>query len=89
MKSGKTISIGRILWNVLKKPIIKDLSIEDASEYAIECIRLLGAPAAYDKMVEKVKISNYKGALPSNLYQIRGVRYRDCEYCGKILQLIA
>jgi len=81
MKSGKTISIGRILWNVLKKPIIKELTIEDASELAMDCIRLLGAPAAYDKLVEKIKLVDYKGALPTDLIKINGVRYRDCEFC--------
>lgn len=81
MKSGKTISIGKILWDVLQKPIVKELSIEIASEKAVECIRLLGAPSAYDKLVEKIKITDYKGALPANLLHINGVRYRDCENC--------
>lgn len=81
MKSGKQISIGRILWNVLKKPIIKELTMEDASDLAISCIRLLGASAVYNKSTEKVQLSGYKAKLPDNSYRINGVRYRDCENC--------
>lgn len=81
MKSGNQISIGKILWNVLKKPIVKELTLEDASELAVTCIRLLGAPAAYNQVVDKVQLSGYKAKVPVNAFQINGVRFRDCENC--------
>lgn len=79
MMTGKTVSIGNILWKVLKQPIVQDLKYEDAAEYAIEYLRLIGASLAFEDKVERVKLSNYKGLLPSNLINIKGVQYTDSE----------
>jgi hypothetical protein len=79
MVSGKTVSIGNILWKVLKQPIVQDLKYEDAAEYAIEYLRLIGASLAFEDKVERIKLSNYKGLLPANLINIKGIQYTDSE----------
>lgn len=79
MVSGKTVSIGNILWKVLKQPIVQDLKYEDAAEYAIEYLRLIGASLAFEDKIERIKLSNYKGLLPVNLINIKGVQYTDSE----------
>jgi hypothetical protein len=79
MMTGATISIGNILWKVLKQPIVQDLKYEDAAEYAIEYLRLIGAPLAFEDKVERIKLSNYKGLLPANLINIKGIQYTDSE----------
>lgn len=84
MVTGKTISIGNILWKVLKQPIVQDLKYEDAAEYAIEYLRLIGASLAFEDKVERTKLSNYKGLLPANLINIKGIAYSDCECDGGI-----
>lgn len=75
MKSGKNISVGSIIWKVLRQPICADLSFEQAAEYALEFIRLIGAPLSFEDKVSDVKLSSYKAELPPNLISIRGVRY--------------
>jgi hypothetical protein len=79
MVSGKTCSLGNILWKVLKQPIIQDLKYEDAAEYAIEYLRLIGASLAFEDKVTNppLKLNNYKVALPNNLISIKGVQYSN------------
>ena len=79
MVTGRTVSIGNILWKVLKQPIVQDLKYEDAAEYAIEYLRLIGASLAFEDKVERIKLSNYKGLLPANLINIKGIQYTDSE----------
>ena len=84
MITGRTISIGNILWKVLKQPIVQDLKYEDAAEYAIEYLRLIGAALSFEDKVIRIKLSNYKGVLPPNLINLRGIAYSDCECDGGI-----
>ena len=79
MMNGKTCSIGNILWKVLKQPIVQDLKYEDAAEYAIEYLRLIGASLSFEDRVERIKLSNHKALLPVNLINIRGIQYSECE----------
>ena len=84
MVTGRTVSIGNILWKVLKQPIVQDLKYEDAAEYAIEYLRLIGAALSFEDRIERIKLSNYKGLLPANLINIRGIQYSDSECEGGI-----
>lgn len=81
MITGKTISVGNILWKVLKQPIVQDLKYEDAAEYAVEYLRLIGTPLSFEDGVKRLKLNNYKAFLPSNLIQLNGVEYASCD-CG-------
>jgi len=74
MVNGKTISVGEILWNVLRQPVATELSLEQASEFALEVLRLIGAPLSFLDKTEELQINNYKVALPDNLIDIRGIR---------------
>jgi len=84
MVTGATISVGNILWKVLKQPIVQDLKYEDAAEYAVEYLRLIGAPLAFEDKVIRIKLTNYKCILPPNLINIRGIQYSNCECEGGI-----
>lgn len=84
MMTGKTVSVGNILWKVLKQPIVQDLKYEDAAEYAVEYLRLIGASLSFEDKVTRIKLNSYKAPLPSNIINIRGVAYSDCECDGGI-----
>ena len=56
MITGRTISIGNILWKVLKQPIVQDLKYEDAAEYAIEYLRLIGAALSFEDRVNVLSL---------------------------------
>lgn len=72
--NGKFTSIGEILWKVLNKPICSDLNIEQASEYALEFLKIIGAPLSFLNKTEELQLNDYKVLLPNDLIDIRGVR---------------
>lgn len=75
MYNGNTISLKTILWRVMNLPSMGDLLFEDAAEYAVEAIRLIGAPLSYiDKVSPLISINQYKAALPDNMIELKGVR---------------
>lgn len=75
--NGQSISIGNILWRVLRQPIAEGLTIEQASEFALEFLRLINAPLLFTDVVTNppIEINEYKGELPQNLINIKGVQY--------------
>lgn len=74
MYTGKVTSLKEILWKVTR--VAPDISYEDAAEYAIEAIRLIGAPLSYEnKTTKHVEVVNNKAAMPViNWVEIRGIR---------------
>lgn len=82
MVNGKLVSIGEIIWRVLRNPLAQDLSYEQASEFALEFIRLIGAPLSFSDEISKLELNDYKTYLPSNLITIKGVRYVGCDGCS-------
>lgn len=81
--NGKTISVGQLMWRVLKQPLLKDLTYEEAAEYVLECIRLIGAPLTYTNKVTDppLQLISYKVEIPCDLIDIRGIRYLGYNGC--------
>lgn len=77
MTNSNYKSLGSLLWTLLKNPICQDLSYEDAAEYALECIKLLGAPVIYINKIEVLQLTQYKAKLPCDLLYIEGVKYNS------------
>lgn len=74
MYNGKTISLGQIIWKVFTNKLVVDLTYDDAASYALEFIRLVGAPLAFNNKTDKIKVNEHKAALPDNLIQVRGIK---------------
>jgi hypothetical protein len=81
MYNGNLVGLGTILWRVLKSPLAADLSYEQAAEYTLEFIKLIGAPLAYSDEVKKLEVTEYKARIPNNTVIIRGVRWLGKEGC--------
>lgn len=82
MTNSNYKSLKSILWTLLKNPLCQDLSYEDAAEWALECIKLLGAPVIYLNKIQIIELEMYKAGLPCDLLYIEGVKYlssHDCE----------
>lgn len=75
MTNGNYKPIGLILWKILKNPLCSELTYEEAAEYALEFIRLLGAPVAYISKPEKIKLSCYKAEMPCDVLYLEGAKY--------------
>lgn len=75
MYSGKTTSVQEILWKVLRNPLCQDLTIEQASEYVVEVLKLIGAPLSFSDKVEELELKHHKVSLPADLIEIKGVKH--------------
>ena len=71
------ISIRQIMDDLLADDMMKGLSLERAVNYAVEFIRVIGLPNAFEEKVEKIKIENYRGVLPCDFYEV--VQVKDCK----------
>ena len=90
MKNVNYKSLGTLLWRILKNPLANELTYEEAAEYALEFIKLLGTPVIYeDKVSPPIELQQYKAELPCNILQIRGIRYIDLNNDGEICDAIA
>jgi len=70
----KYISIRQILDDVLADDTLKGLSLERAVNYAAEFMQIVGMPREFEHKIERVKIENYRGLLPCDLYEIVQVK---------------
>lgn len=64
------ISIRQILDDLLAHPLLRDLSLERAVDYAVHFIRIVGMPKITTEKTETVKIDNYRALLPDDYYAI-------------------
>ncbi len=57
MYSGKTIKLGSVIWKVMKHSLAAELTQDEAAEFALEYIRLMGAPVIYlDEITEPIEL---------------------------------
>jgi len=77
MNTGNTVSLGAVIWKVMKHGLCSELTYEDAAEYALEFLKLLGAPCAYENKLYTTELVNHKAAIPCDILKIDGVRYLD------------
>lgn len=76
MYNGSTKSLGSVIWKIMKYPFMEDLTYEIAAEYALEYIKLMGAPVIYlDTITEPIKLTDYKARLPNDILWVKGVKY--------------
>lgn len=84
MNSGKLVSMGHIMYKVLRHPLAQDLAYDQAAEFALEFIKLVGAPLSFSNKitVPPLEVKNYKALIPSDLISVKGVKYigeSDCD----------
>lgn len=77
------------MWKIMKSPLANELTYEECAEYALEFIRLLGAPTAYEQKLYTSDLTAYKAELPCDIIKIDGVRYLDSNEDGQKGNFIA
>lgn len=79
------ISIKQIMDDILDHPMMQDLSYERAINYAVEFIRIVGMPTAFEQETITLKVEDYaayhidedeaqEAPIPANCYQILAIR---------------
>lgn len=80
--TGKQVSMGEIMWRVMNNPIATELTFDQAAEYALEFIKLMNAPLTLSDNVKKIEIQDYKGYLPQNIVDIKGIKWLGEDGCS-------
>lgn len=74
------ISIKQVIDNLLVHPLLQDVSLERAVNYAQSFIQIVGMPSMFIEKTDKIEIKNYRGTLPCDYYEMIQVRAigKDC-----------
>ena len=70
------LSIKNILDKVLRHPLMQDLSLETAVDYAVDFMRIVGVPKMFTEKVVFIDTDGYRAKLPCDFYKIIQVRPR-------------
>ena len=68
------INIKVVLDRILRHPLMQDLSLETAVDYAIDFMRIVGMPRMFTEKVVRIPIDKYRALLPCDYYQTIQVR---------------
>lgn len=68
------ISIKQIMDDVLDHPMLQDLPFERAVNYAVEFIKIVGMPTAFESKIQTIDIEDYEGEIPDDCYQVVSLR---------------
>lgn len=74
----QTTNIRRILDRAMRHPMMRDIPLETAIEYAVDFISLMGTPALYEEKTALVRIKDWRGALPCDFVRMLQVRNAPC-----------
>lgn len=84
------ISIKQIMDDILDHPMMQDLSFERAINYAVEFIKIVGMPTAFEHKTITILVENYAGyrldgdgkklpSIPEDCYQILAIKKKGGE----------
>lgn len=81
------ISIKQVLDDLLDHPLLQDLTLERAVNYAVHFIQIVGVPNEFEEKTALIDIKNYRGVLPCDYYDMIQVRtYNEGEHCPKVFR---
>lgn len=74
------ISIRQILDNILDHPMLQDVTLERAVNYAVELIRKIGMPKIFEEKTAILEICDYRAKLPCDFDNMIQVRLADHDH---------
>lgn len=74
MINGKYISLGEILWKLMRNPILEDLDYDEAATHTLSVLKLIGAPLLFEDRVDTLKVEYHKAYIPENVLTVKGIR---------------
>ena len=84
---NRYISIREVLDNLLDHPMLQDLTLERAVNYAVHFIQIMGVPNEFKEETALIEIKNYRGCLPCNFYDMIQVRtYKEGEHVPRVFR---
>lgn len=68
------ISIKQIMDDLLAHPMLQELTLERAINYAVQFIHIIGYPQEFLEKTQVLDVENYRAALPCDFYKIIQLR---------------
>lgn len=81
VKEIQYTSINRVLDELMRHPMMRDLTLEQVVSYTVTFIGLHGLPRMYQDKVEAVEIHQFRGILPCDLIEITQVKDMQTLLC--------
>lgn len=66
----KYISIRVILDRLLRHPLLQELTLEQAIQYTVDFVHIMGLPKLYQDNIIRLKVVDYQAELPCNIVDI-------------------
>lgn len=66
----QTTSIKIVLDKILRHPLMQDMSLETAVDYAVDFMRIVGVPKMFSEKVVELRTKDYRVKLPCDYYKI-------------------
>ena len=67
-------NIRYVIDKILRHPLMQDLNFETAVDYTVDFLRLVGAPTMFEDKLAEIEITDYRGILPCDFYEMIQVR---------------
>lgn len=81
------ISIKQVMSDLLDHPLLQDLTLERAVNYAVHFIQIIGVPLVFTEKTTLVNIHEYCGKLPCDYYDMIQVRtYKEVDNYPKVFR---
>lgn len=65
---------------VTRHPLLKDIPFETVIDYAVDFIRIVGVPPSFIEKTQVIEVTNYRGELPCDFYEMIQVRLaKSCD----------
>ena len=73
IKENQYIRLHEVLSRALRHPLLQDISLEAAAQYAVDFIHAVGTPDMFEDREAEIEIHNYRGKLPCDIIAINQV----------------
>ena len=73
--------------NLLNHPLLQDLTLERAIDYAVKFIQIMGIPNEFEEKIQVITINDYRGKLPCDFYEMIQVRtHKENDYYPRVFR---
>lgn len=81
IKDVQFISIKEIVSRLLRHPLLQSLDLEQATQYTVDFLHILGLEEFFEDKEVEIHIEEYRGLLPCDLLQVTQVKDKKTGLC--------
>ena len=85
IKENQYIRLHEVLSRALRHPLLQDMSLEAAAQYAVDFIHAVGTPDMFEDREAEIEIHNYRGKLPCDIISINQVMDLNTHTCMRAM----